>query len=98
MAPAVDINAVEDALSYPTWVIAGMIIIPRAATVAGPEPEIAAKKHATMTHTIAIPLFLWPTKVFAKSIKREEIPLFSMIFPPSMKNGIASKTNLPVDE
>ena len=29
--------------------------------VAGPEPEIAPKKQATITHTMAIPPFLWPT-------------------------------------
>lgn len=58
IAPAVDISAAEEALSYPTRVIAGIMIMPSAATVAGPDPEIAAKKQETMTQTIAMPLFL----------------------------------------
>ena len=39
----------------PRLIIAGIRMMPSAATVAGPEPEIAPKKHATITHTIAIP-------------------------------------------
>ena len=98
MAPLVDIKAVELALSYPAFTMAGMIIIPSAATVAGPEPEIAAKKQATITHTRAIPLFLCPTNDLQKSISLWEIPLFSMIFPPRIKKGIARSTNLLVAE
>lgn len=38
----------------PRSIMAGIRTIPRAATVAGPEPEIAPKKQATITHTMAI--------------------------------------------
>lgn len=41
----------------PRSIMAGIRTIPRAATVAGPEPEIAPKKQATITHTMAIPPF-----------------------------------------
>ncbi len=100
MAPLVDIKAVELALSYPAFTMAGMIIIPSAATVAGPEPEIAAKKEPRLTQRRAIPLFLCPTNDLQKSISLWEIPLFSMIFPPRVKKekGIARSTNLLVAE
>ena len=68
IAPVVAINEVDVALSYPELTIAGIKIKPNAATVAGPEPEIAAKKHDTITHTAAIPLLRCPTKVLQKSI------------------------------
>ena len=47
----------------PCSTIAGIRTAPSAATVAGPEPEIAPKKQATMTHTMAMPPFLCPTQV-----------------------------------
>ena len=53
MELAVAINAVENgAEKPPRSTIAGIRTAPRAATVAGPEPEIAPKKQATMIHTI----------------------------------------------
>ena len=58
-----------------TNMYAGIRTAPRAATVAGPEPEIAPKKHATITHTMAIPPFLWPTQVSTKLISRLELSL-----------------------
>ena len=52
----VAIRAVENgAENLPSSTIAGIRTAPRAATVAGPEPEIAPKKQATITHTMAIP-------------------------------------------
>ena len=58
-----------------------------AATVAGPEPDIAAKKHATSTHTRASPPLTCPTKDWANAISLVEIPAFSIMFPAKMKNG-----------
>ena len=78
--------------------MAGIRIMPSAATVAGPEPEIAAKKQATPTQTTISPPFIWPTQVCAKLIRRSEMPAFSMMVPPRIKNGIAISTNLLVDE
>ena len=49
------VKAVENGAENPLSIIAGIKTAPSAATVAGPEPEIAPKKHATITHTIAIP-------------------------------------------
>ena len=99
MELAVAISAVEKgAEKPPCWIIAGISTQPRAATVAGPEPEIAPKKQATMTHTMAIPPRLCPTQVFTKLISLLEIPAFAMIFPESTKNGIASSRNLLMPE
>ena len=61
----------------PCSTIAGIRTAPSAATVAGPEPEIAPKKQATITHTMAIPPFLCPTQVSTKLISRFEIPAFA---------------------
>ena len=91
----VAINAVENgAENPPCSTIAGIRTAPRAATVAGPEPEIAPKKHATITHTMAIPPFLCPTQVSTKLISRLEIPAFAMMLPDNTKNGIARSRNL----
>ena len=72
----------------------GIRITPSAATVAGPEPEIAAKKQDTITHTSATPFLRWPTQAFAKSISFSDIPAFSIMLPATIKNGIASNENL----
>ena len=95
----VAIRAVENgAENPPRSIMAGIRTIPSAATVAGPEPEIAPKKQATITHTMAIPPFLWPTHVSTKRISRLEIPAFAMIFPDRTKNGMASSRNLLMPE
>lgn len=57
IAPEAAINAAEKEGEYPDLIMAGTRITPSAATVAGPDPEIAAKKQDTMTHTMAIPPF-----------------------------------------
>ena len=59
MELAVAINAVANGAEKPPLsTIAGIRTAPNAATVAGPEPEIAPKKQATIIHTFAIPPFL----------------------------------------
>ena len=99
MELAVAISAVEKgAEKPPCWIIAGISTQPRAATVAGPEPEMAPKKQATMTHTMAMPPRRCPTQVFTKLISLLEIPAFAMIFPESTKNGIANSRNLLMPE
>ena len=99
MELAVAISAVEKgAEKPPCWIIAGISTQPRAATVAGPEPEIAPKKQATMTHTMAMPPRRCPTQVFTKLISLLEIPAFAMICPESTKNGIANSRNLLIPE
>ncbi len=94
--PAVAIKADDIPAGYLALIIAGIKITPNAATVAGPEPEIAAKKHDVTTPTIANPPFLWPTNLLAILISFSEIPAFSIVFPASIKNGIANNANLPI--
>ena len=95
----VAISAVENGAEKPPCsTMAGISTAPRAATVAGPEPEIAPKKQATITHTMAIPPFLCPTQVSTNLISRLEIPAFAMMFPDSTKNGIARSRNLLIPE
>ena len=98
MAPPAAMRAQENAGEYPAFTMAGIIIRPRAATVAGPEPEIAAKKQDTATHTIAMPPLMWPRHFSARLISRPEIPAFSITLPERMKNGIARSTNLLLAE
>ena len=95
----VAISAVENGAEKPPCsTMAGISTAPRAATVAGPEPEMAPKKQATITHTMAIPPFLCPTQVSTNLISRLEIPAFAMMFPDSTKNGIARSRNLLIPE
>ena len=94
IAPPAAISAQENAAGYPAFTNAGIIINPNAATVAGPEPEIAAKKQDTTTQTIAIPPLICPRHFSARLIKRPEIPAFSITLPEMIKNGIANNTNL----
>ena len=91
---AAAMSAIANGALNPASTIAGIRIAPSAATVAGPEPEIAPKKHATMTQTIAIPPRLCPTQLSINLIRRLEIPAFAIIFPARMKNGIANNNVL----
>jgi hypothetical protein len=76
--------------------MAGIRITPKAATVAGPEPDIAAKKQEVITATMARPAVRCPTALLAKLINLSDIPDFSIIIPANMKKGMASNVNLPV--
>src|SRR5699024_12729321 len=80
-APADTITAVANFLSYPSATIAGINIPPIAATVAGPEPEIAAKNMLVRIAAIANPPVYLPTNTLATSNNRDEIPHFTIISP-----------------
>lgn len=67
----------------------GITIPPTAATVAGPEPEMAAKNMHTTTVTIARPPVNLPKKTLALSIRRLDMPPPPIISPASTKNGMA---------
>ena len=49
--PLVASRAEGNSFPYPSLAMAGIRKLPSAATVAGPEPEIAAKKQEAMTTT-----------------------------------------------
>ena len=65
------------------------MIEPIAATVAGDDPEIAAKNIDASTVTSASPPESAPTILFAKAISLLEIPPFSMRLPAIIKKGMA---------
>lgn len=58
MAPEALISAVDIPTLYPASTIAGTRMAPSAATVAGPDPDIAAKKQETRTTTATNPLLV----------------------------------------
>ncbi len=63
--------------------------LPMAATVAGPEPLMAAKNMEAMMVTRARPPVKEPTRAEATRIRRREMPPFSMSAPATMKKGTA---------
>jgi hypothetical protein len=71
---------------------------PIAATVAGPDPEIAEKKQQLITVTIAKPPLICPTNRLTKSMSLLVMPAFSMANPARIKKGIASMVNFDVAE
>jgi hypothetical protein len=97
MDEAVAIMAEENAAEKPPRLImAGIRMMPRAATVAGPEPEMAPKKQATTTQTMAMPPRRWPMQSSMNWTSRVEMPAFAMMLPESTKNGMASSRNLAI--
>ncbi|BAQ11630.1 hypothetical protein OXB_3161 [Bacillus sp. OxB-1] len=82
-------TAAENPGSYPFLTIAGNMMVPIAATVAGEEPERAAKKKQATIVTSAKPPVKGFIKEFAKVINRLESPPVSIKEPAKMKNGIA---------
>ena len=64
---------------------------PMAATVAGPEPVKAAKIAQLNTVTTPNPPGSQPSRLFAQSVKRLEIPPKSIRLPTRINRGTASK-------
>ena len=64
-----------------------------AETVAGAEPEIAAKNALASVVIKASPPAIVPTRLSAKSTKRREMPPEPIRFPANIKKGMASKGN-----
>src|SRR5699024_3314399 len=91
--PEVATRPVENFFGYPFFTIAGIISAPTATTVAGDDPETAAKNMQASTVVIAIPPRRWPTMAAPKSVRRREIPPRDMMFAARMKNGIAISGN-----
>ena len=66
---------------------------PIAATVAVPEPEIAAKNKAVTTATYPRPPCTGPIILSARRINRLEIPPLSIIAPARTNKGMVSREN-----
>src|SRR6056297_1241025 len=88
--PAVAVNAHEKDLLYFCSIIAGIIMLPIAATVAGPEPEIEANIIQVKTVIIPNPPVILLINAFAKLTRRFDIPPSIITSPVNMKNGTAN--------
>src|SRR5690625_661776 len=89
--PADAVTAAAKPVSYFLFSIDGIIIDPIAATVAGPEPDIAAKNMLAKTVTIANPPTKYPTNTSANLSKRSDTPPSFIKTPVKINNGIAKR-------
>jgi hypothetical protein len=73
---------------------------PMAETVAGPDPEMAAKNMQETTVTMASPPTMKFTRLSAKPTRRFEMPPYPIRDPASMKKGMArrGKESSPVKQ
>src|SRR5512142_2130497 len=97
-APEVVTTPAPKRFGNPALTMAGMRIEPMATTVAGLEPDTAAKRAQAITPAKPSPPYQWPTMVVAKWIIRRATPPWVRKLPARMKNGIAmiSKFSIPV--
>ena len=91
MVPAAAVMAAAKLPWYLRSFMEGIMNDPIAETVAGPEPEIAAKNMQAKTVTIAKPPVINPTRLSAKLTNLREIPPLHIKAPARMKNGMASR-------
>ena len=100
MVPDAAVIAAAKEASYFLSFMEGTINEPIADTVAGPEPEMAAKNIQAKTVTIAKPPVIKPTKLSAKFTSRREIPPLHIRDPARIKKGIArsGKESSPVTD
>jgi hypothetical protein len=89
--PAVACTAVAKGLSYPRLTIAGIRMVPIAATVATAAPEIAPKNILAIIATKASPPEKRPTIELAKSTSLLDMPPNSIREPARIKNGTAMR-------
>jgi hypothetical protein len=87
-------SPIEKRSPYPSLIRAGIIILPMAITVAGEDPDIAAKNIQAMTDAMARPPVNLPTKSFITPTSRSEIAPSAIILPARMKNGTPRSTKL----
>ena len=85
MMPPQQVMAVAQALSYFSFSISGIIMLPMADTVAGPEPLMAAKKVQAQVVMIARPPARFLTKQWAMFTIRREMPPVDISSPARMK-------------
>ena len=97
-APEVVTTPAPKRFGNPCATIAGRMIEPMATTVAGLEPDTAAKSAQAMTPARPSPPYQWPIIEVANAIMRFATPPWVRKLPARMKNGIAmiSKFSMPV--
>ena len=95
-APEVVMTPAPKRLGKPARTIAGSRIAPIATTVAGDDPETAAKSAQASTPARPSPPWKWPTIEVAKRIIRLATPPWVRKLPARMKNGIAMISNFSI--
>src|SRR3954466_7356317 len=88
-APEVATPPARKRLGKPCASMAGRMIEPIATTVAGDEPEIAAKNAQATTPARPRPPYQCPTIEVANAIIRRATPPWVRKLPAKIKNGIA---------
>ena len=88
--PALQMTPAANSLEYPACFIAAITMVPMATTVAGDEPDSAAKIIQAKTPEIANPPRKCPTQAIEKRMIRFATPPVDMKLEARMKNGIAS--------
>src|SRR3989344_9608389 len=96
-APEVVITPAPNLFGKPALTIAGSKMEPMATTVAGEEPDTAAKSAQATTPARPRPPCQWPTMLGAKLIMRLATPPWARKLPARMKNGIAMISNFSID-
>ena len=94
MMPAQVTMATLNVLLYPRSTMAGMVMHPMAATVAGPEPLMAAKNMQVAMVARARPPVLSPKKASASLRSLLLRPPSPMNTPVAMKKGMAMMAEL----
>ena len=89
--PALVMTPAAKLSGYPALTMPTMTIEPIAATVAGEDPETAAKIMHAMTEAMAIPPLICPTRERAKRIIRLATPPVERKAEERMKKGMASR-------
>ncbi len=84
-------------LSYPRFIIAGIMSIPTAAVVAGPDPDMAPKNMQAMTVAQEIPPVMGPAKDSARFTRRLDTPAASISDPARINAGRAINGNDPTE-
>ena len=87
--PALAMTPAAKSLEYPTWRMPAITMEPMATTVAGEEPESAAKSIQANTPAIARPPGRWPTMAMEKRMIRCATPPVDMKDEARIKKGIA---------
>src|SRR5574337_914991 len=91
--PEVVMTPAPNLLGKPARTMAGSRMEPMATTVAGLEPDTAAKRAQARTPARPRPPYQWPTMDEAKRIIRRATPPWVRKLPARMKNGMAMISN-----
>src|SRR6059058_3400427 len=93
---ATEVSPAVNAAGYPFATMAGMMMLPIAATSATAEPEISAKNMDEATLTMPSPPRICPTSVEAMLMMRREMPAGVVPPPASRATSTAAMRAKPI--